>query len=591
MEYSSILDEVVKQLEGDPNRSRIKKILFCAARGKWENDTRKIEECYLRDLISEVWQNNSNLGEVDDLLARIVSKVNKKTEYGLVANKIIENLARLYSNEPEVTTMETTISNLWESPVATQLDEPLNEQVEEKIYNEREPGDLFDVRQKVMQGANPLKAKILIFSAVERQFNFSDRDWLNLKTRTLDNLLRQLFNVCTNLTDLESQLYSAASLLEDADENTQIASTIIAAIKGCYEEARPPVLEVEKDPVVAADYRETIQEDNEDEEEGTTYHEGEKPVENIEDDGSFDLGEITLINEEAAANYNPEFDSTLPSLGFANYGNTGEPKDREEEEEELEETIALPRQKPLNLEAVRGDETREKSFMDEREREPEREPKIEPKGGESKKILETIKQKLSLEDEIKALVDNGVNAMTKSMEKEFSKLESVLDGSLAGEEEEKHLSMKYQALGKFVGEVMEMSSKFQKILSQLELEERKNSGLTDAQNTLEANLENSDISAGTEQKIIDLAKEGNPKAIASIINRYLKPTGVSTIAGWKGECLHIILESEEVPNQQSYAPFVEKKIIALKSNSLKNVKIHGRKSGNKSIVWTKAVQY
>jgi len=588
MEYSSILNEVVEQLERDPNRSRIKKILFCAARGKWENDTRKIEECHLRDLISEVWQSNSNLGQVDDLLARIVSKVNKKTEYGLVAQKIIENLARLYSNEPEVTTMETTISNLWESPVATQLDEPLNEAVEEENYNERDPGELFDVRQKIMQGANPLKAKILIFSAVERQFNFSDRDWLNLKTRTLDNLLRQLFNVCTNLTDLESQLYSAASLLEDADENTQIASTIIAAIQGCYEPSAPPVFEEEKEPVAVEDSWEAMEENNEDEEEGTTYHEWEKPAENTQDDGSFDLGEITLINQEAAANYNPGFDSTLPSLGFTNYGNTGEPKDREEkEEEEFEETIALPKQSPLNLEAVPEDETGEKLFRDEREIEPE----IEPKEGESQNILETIKRKLSLEDEVKALVDNGVNAMTKSMEEEFSKLESVLDGSLAGEEEEKHLSMKYQALSKFVGEVMEMSSKFKQILSQLELEERKKSGLTDAKDALEASWDNSDISAGTDQKILNLAREGNPKAIASIINRYLKPTGVSTIAGWKGECLHIILESGEVPNQQSYAPFVEKKIIALKSDFLKNVKIHGRKSGNKSIVWTKAVQY
>ena len=164
MEYSSILNEVVEQLEGDPNRSRIKKILFCAAEGRWENDTRKIEEWDLRDLVSQLWENNSNLEQVDELLGRIVSKVNKKTEYGLVANKIIENLARLYANEPEVTTMETTISNLWESPVATQLDEPLNEEVEEQVYEERDPGELFDVRQKIMQSANPLKAKILIFS-------------------------------------------------------------------------------------------------------------------------------------------------------------------------------------------------------------------------------------------------------------------------------------------------------------------------------------------------------------------------------------------------------------------------------------------
>lgn len=591
MENSSILNEVVEQLERDLNRSRIKKILFCAVRGKWENDAKKIEECDLRDLISELWENNSSLEQVDELLARIVSKVNKKTEYGLVANKIIENIARLYANEQEVTTMETTISNLWESPVATQLDEPLNEPEEEEVYNERDPGQLFDVRQKIMQNSNPLKAKILVFSAVERTFNFSDRDWLNLKIRTLDNLLRQLFNVCANLTDLESQLYSAASFLEDPDENTQIASAIIEALKRCYEIAGPPVLEDKKSPVSADRSREAIAPDNEDREEGTTYHELEKTEKNIEEDDSFDLGEITLINDVAATTYNAEFDRNLPSLGFTNYGQPTdstvsqvEEDEEEEEDEDYEETIALPQPKIFNLEQVEKKQTIEEPVSDSRYRR-------EANASESKNILETIKQKLSLEDEVRALVDNGVNAMTKSMEQEFSKLENVLEGSLAGEEEEKHLSVKYQALGTFISKTIEMSSKFQEILSQLEKEERNKRDLTKGENALEASLNKTDISSGTQLKIIELAKLGNPKAIASIVNQEIKPTGVSTIAGWKGDFLHIILESDEVPNEQSFAPFVEKKIISLKSDSLKNVKIHGRQSGNRSVAWTKVVQY
>lgn len=588
MENSSILNEVVEQLEGDINRSRIKKILFCAARGKWENDTRKIEDYDLRDLISELWENNSSLEQVDGLLARIVSKVNKKTEYGLVANKIVENIARIYANEEEVTTMETTISNLWESPVATQLEEPLNDEEKEQVYNEREPGELFDVRQKIMQNANPLKAKILIFSAVERTFNFSDRDWLNLKIRTLDNLLRQLFNVCTNLTDLESQLYSAASFLEDPDENTQIASTIIEALKGCYESAGAPVLEDKKAPVSADSSREAIAPDKEDEQEGTTFHEMEQREENIEDDGSLELEEITLINDEGARTYNAKSDRNLPSLGFTNYR---EPTDltvrqveENEQDENYEQTIALERPKFNNFERIKRKQTIEEPVSNSIDRR-------EANGLESKNILETIKQKLSLEDEVKALVDNGVNAMTKSMEEEFSKLENVLEGSLGGEEEEKHLSVKYRALGKFISKTIEMSNKFQKILSQLEKEERNKRDLSKGKDALEASLNKTDISRGTQQKIIELAKQGNPKAIASIVNQEVKPTGVSTIAGWKGQFLHIILESDEVPNEQSFAPFVEEKIISLKSDSLKNVKIHGRQSGNKSVAWTKVVQY
>ncbi|MDY6807091.1 MAG: hypothetical protein SXA11_25225 [Cyanobacteriota bacterium] len=590
MENSSILNEVVEQLEGDINRSRIKKILFCATRGKWENDTRKIEEYDLRGLISELWENNSSLEVVDDLLARIVSKVNKKTEYGLVANKIIENIAKLYANEQEVTTMETTISNLWDSPVATQLDEPLNDAEEEEVYNERDPGELFEVRQKIMQNSNPLKAKILIFSAVERTFNFSDRDWLNLKIRTLDNLLRQLFNVCTNLTDLESQLYSAASFLEDPDENTQIASTIIEAFKRCYESAGPQVLEEKKAPVSADSSPEAIAPDKEYPEGGTTFNEFEESEENIEDDASFDGGEITLINDERSTSYNAESERNLSSLGFTNYREATdstvrqvEENEEDEEDEDSEETI-ISQAKSFDFEPVERKQNQEIPVRNSIYRR-------EAKASESKNILETIKQKLSLQDEVKALVDNGVNAMTKSMEEEFSKLENMLESSLGGEEEEKHLSVKYRALGTFISKTIEMSSKFQKILSQLEKEERNKRDLSKGEDALEASLNKTEISTGTQQKIIELAKQGNPKAIASILNQEIKPTGVSTIAGWKGDILHIILESDQVPNQQSFAPFVEQKIISLKSESLKNVKIHGRQSGNKSVAWTKVVQY
>ncbi|UWU46304.1 hypothetical protein [Limnospira platensis] len=57
-----------------------------------------------------------------------------------------------------------------------------------------------------MQTANPLRVKILIFSVLENEFTFSDRDWLQLKSIELDNLIEQLFQMFPNFEDLKVYL-------------------------------------------------------------------------------------------------------------------------------------------------------------------------------------------------------------------------------------------------------------------------------------------------------------------------------------------------------------------------------------------------
>lgn len=574
MEYSSILDEIVEQLERDPSLTRIKKIMFCACHGRWENDIRKIEELDLRDLISELWEKNPRLEEVDSLLSHIVSKVNKKTEYGLVARKIIENVGKLYLTDQEATIMETTISSFWDYPVDTELEGSLNDGQEEDIFNAREPGDLFDVRQQIMQSANPLKVKILIFSAVERQFNFSDRDWLNLKTRLLDDLLRQMFNVCITITDLESQLYSAANTLEDPDENTQIASVIIEYMKPCYDNLS-----------VSAEYEVYAPDDNNgelvavaEEVQLTQDDYGEKTQQYVADKSNLVASEITLLSQqEKSTNSSYQFEIYDPSLDFTNSAIGAEITGNDEVEDfddEVDETMAFaPPIEPVPLP--------EKQIIEE-----SREDSLAEEAISSINILDSIKQKLGLEEEVTASIDRSVNAVMMKMEEEFRWLENTLDRALAGADEEERLSMKYQSLGKLIVNVKEMSGKFQEILNQLEQEERKKHGGISSKDFSETDIENSEASAGTRQKALDLAKKGNPKAIALIMNQYLQAKGINAIAGWRDDCLHVILESEPIPNQQSIAPFVEKKILALKADSLKNVKIHGRQSGTKSIAWT-----
>ena len=233
MKSFSIIDTIVKEFEEDADLMRIKKVIYYACENKWENNEAKLKRINLKELIGDLYNKIENKETLDKKLYGIVSKVNKKTEYSLLAQKIIDSMGKLYPQEEEMTVMEYSLS--W-SLAGSHEQTVLKEKLVVKESYPRDPGKLFDVREKIIQATNPLKAKIIIFSIVEHQFYFSDRDWLLLKTKSLDNLLRQIFNLCPSITELEFSLYSAANNFEDPDEYTQVANIIIKALTPCYSE-------------------------------------------------------------------------------------------------------------------------------------------------------------------------------------------------------------------------------------------------------------------------------------------------------------------------------------------------------------------
>ena len=117
MQALSILDEVVRELEQDVNLSRIKKILFFACKDCWENDPAKLASADVGNLIEELCAKYSRLEDIETVLNSIVAKVNKKTEYALVADQIVCQLSRFYEYQ-DFTKLETNISNFggYEAP-------------------------------------------------------------------------------------------------------------------------------------------------------------------------------------------------------------------------------------------------------------------------------------------------------------------------------------------------------------------------------------------------------------------------------------------------------------------------------------------
>jgi len=97
--------------------------------------------------------------------------------------------------------------------------------------------DLFSIRSRLMQQTNPLRAKIVMFSALYHPFDFqSDSDWVGVKTHDLGELLQRLYQTCSDIDMLETRLYGAAQQLEEIDSSLHAAEAIVQCLRSSYED-------------------------------------------------------------------------------------------------------------------------------------------------------------------------------------------------------------------------------------------------------------------------------------------------------------------------------------------------------------------
>ena len=94
----------------------------------------------------------------------------------------------------------------------------------------------------------------------------------------------------------------------------------------------------------------------------------------------------------------------------------------------------------------------------------------------------------------------------------------------------------------------------------------------------------------TQQNLRELLKQGDPKAIASSINRTLKPKGISADVTRDDDCLHIILESDKVPSQMALVDFIRSGMTNLGVESIHTVKVYGRRTGDGSAAWEDEIE-
>jgi pilus assembly protein FimV len=90
--------------------------------------------------------------------------------------------------------------------------------------------------------------------------------------------------------------------------------------------------------------------------------------------------------------------------------------------------------------------------------------------------------------------------------------------------------------------------------------------------------------------LLELAKQGDPQAIATLMNRSLQPRGMTASVDRQGSCLYVTLQAEQVPNRQVLTAFVQNGISNLGVSSIQLVKIAGQQFGMAEPAWTQDLQ-
>ncbi len=94
----------------------------------------------------------------------------------------------------------------------------------------------------------------------------------------------------------------------------------------------------------------------------------------------------------------------------------------------------------------------------------------------------------------------------------------------------------------------------------------------------------------SQQDILNLAKEGDPRAIAFLIGQALQTFGVTAKGSLENQTLHLLLEAEQLPAEEACLRVAVKGLQRLQPNNIYGVTVYGRREGEQLPAWTQTVE-
>jgi hypothetical protein len=257
------LRQVVNSLGNHLETERMQKLMFAACKNRWENDLSVINNYGLKNIILELRQNNPNFLSLRETLNQVAGNINKKALYLSLAEIILTQLEPLYdtnndykeedneskseifndqmvhlNDDCDSSAKTSSFSSSRSKPVdfaSSRMELPFAEPAflnnNPSNYPQISDYDPFEILLEILRYANPLRAKILIFSLLFYAWDQNSQDWLTLRSYTLEDLLQKLIESGKSLKDIEIQLYHIAQTQMDRDANLQTAGILVQALQ------------------------------------------------------------------------------------------------------------------------------------------------------------------------------------------------------------------------------------------------------------------------------------------------------------------------------------------------------------------------
>ncbi|HIK27106.1 MAG: hypothetical protein N3E45_07120 [Oscillatoriaceae bacterium SKW80] len=87
--------------------------------------------------------------------------------------------------------------------------------------------------------------------------------------------------------------------------------------------------------------------------------------------------------------------------------------------------------------------------------------------------------------------------------------------------------------------------------------------------------------------LLQLAQQGDPQAIAALLNRELQPQGVTAKVAVRKDGLHVLLESpNQAPDRKKFVDTIRRQLLKWEPADIERVKIYGRQMGEKQTAWS-----
>ncbi len=224
-----IFDQIVAYLEHHEHSVHIKKMLYFLCTNRWENNPDFLRSINCHNFTEHLVKEFSTHQQLKEKLFDVLKKVDKPEEYVAAAKTIYSSLGQMY---PEFHRQYSTDLSMRQT---TLLHPPVAPVVVEKRPIEY---NAFELRQSVMNYANPLRVKTLLHLILVPEESIDPR---SIYDYLLDNLLAHLISNYQSLEDIEAAMSAAVVQLPDIEEYGKAATGLMQALVPLYKKQAKPV--------------------------------------------------------------------------------------------------------------------------------------------------------------------------------------------------------------------------------------------------------------------------------------------------------------------------------------------------------------